>query len=198
MWLKFLCCIILGYSFGSLVAALLISRVVFKDDIRLHGSGNSGATNAARVYGLPFGILTFVLDFLKGVAACALGRAIGGAAGMACAGFFCVLGHCFPLFFRMRGGKGVSVGAAFALMMDWRILVAALTAFIIIAAITRIVSLSSIVATVTVGVMSALMPLPGALRFFGPAAAVLVLIMHHNNIKRLFNGTEKQMTFGGR
>ncbi len=190
--------LIAGYLIGSVVAAIIISRVFFREDVRLRGSGNSGATNAARVYGLPFGVLTFLIDFAKGVLACALGRALCGGAGLACAGFACVLGHCFPAFFRFRGGKGVSVGAAFALMMDWRIFVAAIAVFIIFVSITKIVSLGSISATVVVGVLALLIPEHPAVRALGLAAAVVVIAMHHANIGRLFRGEEKQMSFGKR
>ena len=198
MFFRYLFCVILGYAVGSVVAAILISRIFFKDDVRLYGSGNSGATNAARTYGLGFGVLTFVFDFLKGLLACWLGRLIAGDAGLALAGFAAVIGHCFPAYFGFKGGKGVSVGAAFALMLDWRIFFAALILFIVLAAVTRIVSVGSITATACVGVLSLVIPENSLCRVMGLAAAITVIIMHRSNIVRLFRGEEKQMSFGKR
>ena len=76
------------------------------------GSGNAGATNMARVYGMKAGIATFMLDAVKTAAAMLIGAAIGGEAGKALAGAACIVGHCWPVYFSFRGGKGVSVGAA--------------------------------------------------------------------------------------
>ena len=188
--------LITGYLLGSVVTAILISKLVFKEDVRDKGSGNSGATNAARVYGLPFGVLTFIGDFIKGIAACLIGRLIGGSPCMAAAGAACMLGHFFPLYFGFRGGKGVSVGAALALMIDWRIFVAAISVFLIVVFIVRIVSAASIAATVTVGVLSLALAPSVILKLTGALAAVAVIIKHIPNIKRLIAGTERRITFG--
>ncbi|MBO4847802.1 MAG: glycerol-3-phosphate 1-O-acyltransferase PlsY [Clostridia bacterium] len=189
---------LLGYLIGSVVTAIIISRLVFREDVRTQGSGNSGATNAARVYGLRFGVLTFLGDFLKGVAACVLGRLIAGDAGLAAAGICCMAGHCFPVWFDFRGGKGVSVGAALALMIDWRIFVCAIAVFAIVVFAVKIVSVASLSATVTVGVMSLILgPVP-ILKALGAAAALLVIFMHRTNIRRLILGTEKKIVFGRR
>ena len=155
MVLKIIACAALGYFIGSVVWAILISKAVFGEDVRTKGSGNSGATNAARVYGFGFGMLTFLGDLLKGVLACLVGRLILGDAGLAAAGAGCMLGHCFPLYFGFKGGKCVSVGAALALSIDFRIFLTAIAIFLIIALITKFVSLGSIAGSATVGVMSA-------------------------------------------
>lgn len=198
MFFKLFSCALIGYLLGSVVAAILVSSLFFKEDVRSHGSGNSGATNAARVYGVGYGLLTFLGDFAKGLLACWLGKLIGGDVGLAVAGFASVVGHCFPVFFRFRGGKGVSVGGAFALMVDWRIFVAAFILFLLLALITRIVSAGSLGGIITVGVLMLLLPEEPAVRILGFIAALLVVFMHRGNIARLFNGTEKRMTFGGR
>lgn len=198
MFFKILSCIVIGYLLGSVVSAVLVSRLFFKEDVRSQGSGNSGATNAARVYGLTYGILTFAGDFAKGLLACWLGRLIAGDTGLAFAGFACVVGHCFPVFFRFKGGKGVSTGAAFALMADWRIFLVGLILFILLAVITQIVSAGSIGGIIAVGILMLLLPQSAALKLLGLLAALLVLFMHRSNIARLFKGDEKRMTFGKR
>jgi glycerol-3-phosphate acyltransferase PlsY len=198
MAIKMILSLVTGYLLGSVVAAIIISKLAFGEDVREKGSGNSGATNAARVYGLRFGILTFAIDLLKGVAACFLGRLICGDLGMAFAGAGCILGHCFPLYFGFRGGKGVSVGAAIALMINPLIFAAAISAFLLVAFLTKIVSAGSLAGTVTVGALSLFLARSVPLTLIGVLAALLVIFMHRGNIKRLISGTEKRMTFGDR
>lgn len=207
MALRIIASLVTGYLLGSVVSAILISRLLFKEDVRLKGSGNSGATNAARVYGLPFGILTFVGDFLKGVLACLAGWLIGGSnvlAGLpdggsvclAAAGAACIIGHCFPVFFDFKGGKGVSVGAAIALMLDWRVFLIGIGVFLIFAIATRIVSVGSILGAIAVGVASVFFKDELILKLLGIFAAVMVVIRHYPNIIRIINGTEKTFTLG--
>ena len=199
--------IIIGYLFGSIVAAILISKFIFKEDVRTRGSGNSGATNAARVYGLPFGLFTFAGDFLKGILACLGGWLIGGSNAieslplggswcLAAAGAACMIGHCFPVFFRFKGGKGVSVGAALALMMDWRIFVIGIGVFLLMSILTKRVSIGSILGSAAVGICAVLMRDELPLKLLGVFAALMVIVRHYSNIERIINGTEKPFTLG--
>lgn len=184
------------------MSAILISNLVYREDVRKQGSGNSGATNAARVYGFLVGFLTYLGDFLKGVAACALGRLIGGweleegITCMAAAGFAAIVGHSFPIFWRFRGGKGVATGSAVALMLDWRIFLIAIAVFIILAAATKIVSVGSIAGCIAVAIGSAIFIKNVPAMILGILASILVILMHWQNIDRLLKGTEKRFTFG--
>ena len=196
MFIKVILSIVIGYILGSVVAAILISKLFFKEDVREKGSGNSGATNAARVYGLRFGIVTFAFDFAKGILACLIGLAIGGRGCEAAAGIACIIGHCFPILFGFKGGKGVSVGAAFALMADWRVFAIALAIFLIAAFLSKRVSLGSVLATLAVGVFCVIFPPETAFKVLGPIAAAIVIFMHRSNMKRLINGTEAAFTVG--
>ena len=207
MALRIVSSLVIGYLLGSVVAAILISRFIFKEDVRTRGSGNSGATNAARVYGLPFGLLTFAGDFIKGILACLAGWFIGGANAladlplggcwcMAAAGAACMIGHCFPVFFRFKGGKGVSVGAALALMIDWRIFLIGIGIFLLMAILTKRVSIGSILGAASVGVCACLMKDELPLKLLGVFAAVMVVVRHYSNISRIINGTEKPFTLG--
>lgn len=194
MFIRIVISVMIGYVLGSVVCAVLISKLFFKEDVREKGSGNSGATNAARVYGLRFGIVTFAFDFAKGILACAIGLAIGGRACMALSGLACVIGHCFPLFFGLRGGKGISVGAAFALMADWRVFAVALALFLIAAFLSKRVSVGSILGALAVGVCCVIFPPETIIKLVGPIAAAIVIFMHRGNIKRLLSGKEPEFT----
>ena len=108
--------VLIAYLLGSFCASIPLSKHVYGGDVRENGSGNAGATNMARVYGMKAGIATFVLDAVKTAAAMLIGAAIAGEAGKALAGAACIVGHCWPVYFSFRGGKGVSVGAAIGLM----------------------------------------------------------------------------------
>ncbi len=183
---------IVGYLFGSISSAVVLSYFVSRKDVRNYGSGNAGATNMARLFGMGVGVATFLLDGLKTVAAMLLGRVIGGYYGFLLAGYCCLLGHCFPVFFGFKGGKGVSVGAALGLMLHWKVFVIIVAAFFITFAVTRRVSAGSIMCTIAF--------VPGELiagfrdwptLLFGAAAALTVFIMHRGNLKRLIRGEEK-------
>ena len=105
---------VIAYLLGSVCASIPLSKRCMGEDIRQKGSGNAGATNAARVFGLKAGLVTLALDMAKTVAAMLIGKVLAGVTGEALSGAMCIIGHCFPLYFGFRGGKGVSV--AFLIM----------------------------------------------------------------------------------
>ena len=113
--------VVAGYLLGSLSISILLSKNLLGRDVRRHGSGNAGATNMARVFGMHAGLLTLAGDMLKAAAAMLLGFWLLGDTGMALGGVACLLGHCFPVLHGFKGGKGVSSGAMVALMIDWRV-----------------------------------------------------------------------------
>ena len=202
MFWKVLASIVSGYLLGSVMSAIIISKLFYREDVRRHGSGNSGATNAARVYGAVIGLLTYLGDFGKGVLACVLGRLIGGWTGdeagicLAVAGFAAVLGHSFPVFYRFKGGKGVATGSAFALMLDWRIFVIAIAVFLVVAVATKRVSAGSLAGCAAVALGSIVFGKLPAQRILGVLAALTVILMHWQNISRLLSGEEKPFAFG--
>ena len=188
--MKIILIALIAYLLGSFCASIPLSRRCCGGDVRLYGSGNAGATNMARVYGLKAGLATLLLDMLKTVAAMLLGEYFLGSAGKAVAGAFCIIGHCFPLYFGFRGGKGVSVGAALGLMTGLPVLGIIMAVFFATAAISRKVSLGSVTAAVS-------LPLASWLTFAGEEiimmnvfSAALVVFMHRGNISRLIKGTE--------
>ncbi len=190
--LKVLLAGIIGYLLGSISSAVAVSWAVSRKDVRNYGSGNAGATNMARLFGMGAGVLTFLLDGLKTVASMWVGRLVGGYYGFLLAAFTCLLGHCFPVYFGFKGGKGVSVGAAVGLMLHWKVFVIIVAVFFITFFITKRVSAGSVMCAVT------FMPAELIAGFrdwpsitLGVVAGLLVLFMHRGNLARLFRGEEK-------
>lgn len=154
------------------------------------GSGNAGATNAARVFGLKAGLVTLALDMAKTVAAMLIGKALASVTGEAVSGAMCIIGHCFPLYFGFRGGKGVSVGAGLGLMTGLYVFGVIIAVFALTAGLSRKVSLGSILAAASLPIASVVFGAEPAFVAMNVFSAVLVIVMHRENIRRLINGTE--------
>jgi len=201
--------ILLAYLAGSIPSAVWVGRMVRGIDIREHGSGNSGAANAARVLGTPWGILVGVIDILKGfapvfwlgpVAAIAVG---GGIAETRLAlGVAAIIGHLYPIFAAFRGGKGVLTAlGVFAALLPLEAAIAA-GVWVIVFALTRIVSVGSLIA-VTAFVVAVILRrfafghhIPNSLVIAALVIAALVFFTHRSNIRRLRTGSEAR--FGRR
>ena len=188
---------VIGYLLGSINLAIIVSKAFMRQDVREMGSHNAGATNVARVFGMKMGVVTLIGDFLKTLAAMYAGRALYGDVGEVVAVGACLVGHCWPLYFGFKGGKGVATGACVMLIIDWRVFVAVVVAFAVAFALTRIVSISSLASATTAPI--AVLVFDGIdmpfvlLAFF---AAVIVWFNHRENIKRLKNGTETKFKPG--
>ena len=187
---KYLVTVLVGYLLGSISVSILLSRDVMGGDVRREGSGNAGATNMARVYGLKAGILTLAGDVVKSVLSILLGWWLLGDAGIAAGGIACLLGHCFPVYYSFKGGKGVSVGAAIAFAVDWRVFLIVVGAFAIGALLSKKVSLGSLSAAVTISIAAALFGVSTPRMILAIATMAIVLFQHRENIKRLLKGTE--------
>lgn len=191
---------VISYLLGGLNGAIIISKFLFKEDVRGHGSGNAGLTNFMRAYGSSQALLVVLIDFLKCVVSCYIGGFLLGLKGYALegrtlAGFFTILGHMFPAFYKFKGGKGIMTGAAMALMLDWRIFVTVVAIFLVLTAISRIVSLGSIGAAIGLPVSSALiLHAQGAVLLLTILTGAMVVFMHRGNIQRLVHGEERKLT----
>jgi len=183
--------VLFAYLLGSLPFGYWLPLVFRGEDIRASGSGNVGATNVFRVYGRRLGTAVVLLDVGKGFAAALLGLWAGGALVGVLAGAAAMLGHARPVFLRFeKGGKMVATagGAAFAL--------APLAAFccvvlwLVVFLVTRYASLASIVTAIGLAVSVLLFDYSWPIVVFGVAGAVAVIALHHQNIRRLFAGTE--------
>ena len=196
--LRYILCAVLGYLLGSFSASILISKYIFRRDVRKSGSGNAGAANTARVFGIGAGLLTLLGDFLKCLIAMLLTRALAGELGMCVGGMTCMLGHCFPLYFHFRGGKAVATGAAVALLIDWRVLAIALAVYLLAAVLFRFASLASLCAAAAIPVSSLILSVSMPRLVLAIFTFVLVAVMHRGNIARLLAGTEPKFSFGTR
>ncbi len=196
-WWRIVLSLVGGYLLGSVSVAIVLTRRK-GGDVRDQGSGNAGATNVARVYGIWVGLATLVGDGVKtALAMLVLGRFLAGMPGMVAAAFGCLLGHCFPLYFGFRGGKAVSVGAAIGLCLDWRLFLILLGVFLILAFSTKRVSVGSMAAAVAFPIgMLILGGFPWYSLILGCFITVFVIFMHRENVKRLLKGKEPVFKLG--
>jgi glycerol-3-phosphate acyltransferase PlsY len=197
IWWRILLSLVGGYLLGSISVAIVLTRRK-GGDVRDKGSGNAGATNVARVYGIWVGLATLVGDGVKtAVAMLVLGRLLAGDQGMVAAAFGCLLGHCFPLYFGFRGGKAVSVGAAIGLCLDWRLFLILLGVFLILAFSTKRVSVGSMAAAVAFPIGQLILGgFPWYSLALGCFITVFVIFMHRENVKRLLHGKEPEFKLG--
>jgi glycerol-3-phosphate acyltransferase PlsY len=191
-----------AYLLGSIPFGLLLSKLFGAGDVRKAGSGNVGATNVARVAGPLAGILTLALDGAKGAAAVWLaGRfANENAAWMVVAGLAALIGHCYPVWLRFRGGKGVATAAGMFLVLCPLAGLGAIGVFILVVILWRYVSLGSIAAAAAMPLLIYLLwaphhAPPPIVTFGGFAAAMLVVYKHDANIQRLVEGREPRFSF---
>jgi glycerol-3-phosphate acyltransferase PlsY len=187
---------LLAYLLGSIPFGYLIVRWQKGIDVRNTGSGGTGATNVMRNLGIVGFVGTFLLDVGKGILAVLLASRLtsGDPRWIALSSVAAILGHCFPIWLRFRGGKGVATGVGVFLALAPVQVALALVIFAIIVAIWRYISLGSIVATAAFPLLFHFMkhaPLPIV---FGAAGGALIIItMHHANIRRLLSGTENKV-----
>ena len=197
-----------GYMLGNVQTALIISRLKFRDDVRLYGSGNAGTTNMIRVYGKNYGILTFVGDAGKCVAGYFAGRllaqylqlsAVDPALSVLFGGYIAstavVVGHCYPVLFQLKGGKGAASAFAMTWCLCWQAALVSTVIAIVIFLIWKRVSLVSVLTAISYLICTYIawalgFTDPYILFFVAPVVA-LILFRHKDNIKRLLRGEEK-------
>lgn len=186
-----------SYLLGSIPFGFILVRVFRGEDVRLSGSGNIGATNVARS-SPALGVLTLVLDALKGLAAVALTRAFfpGRNALAGLAALFAIVGHMFPIWLKFRGGKGVATAlGSFALLAPTSLLVT-VGIFVAVVLAFRRVSLGSIISVALFPLLAWLLrdyaDTPQVLCFMA-IASLLIIARHHQNIRRLLAGTEPRL-----
>jgi len=192
---RVLIAVIAPYLLGSISVAVLITKLLFRKDVRKYGSHNAGATNVARNFGIPTGIATLLGDFGKTVLSMYIGFWLLGDNGKLIAAAACFLGHCFPIYFRFKGGKGVAVAGCIALMLDWRMFLILLCTFLIAVLITKYVSFASLCCAVMYPISMLILGHPLLWNIVtGVCIALLVIFMHRGNIKRLITHTESKFT----
>jgi len=212
--------IVLGYLIGSIPSAVWLGKLLKGMDLREHGSGNSGMTNAYRVLGWKIALSVGAMDFLKGFIASyffsRLAMTLDGEAVVffstwqedyflrVIAGLAAVFGHMFPLYAGFRGGKGVMTACGMlygvAIVSTISVSIAFIT-FILLVWTTRYVSLASVTASILYPTVLLVMKyqldmyVDGSLLVLASAVAIGIIVKHHANIKRLFTGKENQINF---
>lgn len=219
-FLKLALVFLVGYLLGSIDFGILVSKYLYKDDVRNHGSGNAGATNMLRTYGKKRAFLTVLGDALKGTFSVLFAKYLFSyTTYIAQSGVFtvavmreiaiyvavlaAVIGHMYPIFFKFKGGKGVATGFGSMLRASPIVCVVAFCVFVLTVLKTRVVSLSSIIAcasffltTIIIQMLNHTLGMPHAMIQL-TASFVLPMIVvyaHRANIKRLLNGTEYKFT----
>jgi glycerol-3-phosphate acyltransferase PlsY len=193
---------LVAYLLGSIPFGLILAKLFGGTDLRKKGSGNIGATNVARVVGPLAGILTLIFDVAKGAAAVLLAERLSNdsATWMTSAAVAALVGHCYPVWLKFKGGKGVATAAGVFLVLCPAASLGAVILFSLVVIVWRYVSLGSICA-------AAAMPLliyflwaphhapPLAITFAALAAALLIIFKHRGNLQRLLEGVEPKFSF---
>jgi acyl phosphate:glycerol-3-phosphate acyltransferase len=186
--------ILVGYLFGSIPFALLVSRGLAGVDVRRAGSGNVGSANVLRTSGVATALLVMVLDMAKGAGSVLLADRWSAAASTpAVAGLAAIVGHVYPIWLRFRGGKGVATACGvFAVLTPWAVL-PAFALFVATVWATRFVSLGSLVAALALGPIAYALAAPPASWLAAAGAAILIVFRHRSNVARLRAGTERRI-----
>lgn len=186
---------VISYLLGSLSFSYFIAKKLAGIDIRMHGSGNAGATNTLRVLGKGPAILVLVLDALKGLAALGITNWLtnGDPIAYAFAGIFAIVGHNWPIFFGFRGGKGIAttVGVSIGLSPLGFLIDGVITVLVI--ALTRYVSLGSLVFATLLPILLFLLAKEPAYGWISLFITLLAFIRHYSNIVNLLHGRERKL-----
>ena len=210
---KFIAIAVISYLLGSLNFSIIVSRALAKRDIREAGSGNAGATNMLRTYGKKFAVFTMIGDIIKVAVAILIAFLLLGAPlelvfkfadtkeavvtiiqYKEVAGFFCVLGHIFPLYFKFKGGKGVAACTGMVILVDWRIALILFVIFVLVVLISKMISLGSITIAVFYPLLIAVFYQNLILFLIAVMFAAIVIVAHRKNIRRIVKGTENKIS----
>lgn len=215
-YIGFVLLLIVGsYLLGSINSSIIISKIIYRDDIRKHGSGNAGMTNMLRTYGKGAAGLTLLGDMLKTALAILLSAILFGfnyAGGVSMgdgfcyvAGLFAVIGHIFPIYYGFKGGKGVLATATMALILTPLPFAILFLLFVLIVWGSKYVSLGSVTVAIlypivlhgffTVMFSQAQHTMPGLAAFSTIALAITIVWCHRGNLQRISNRTERKISF---
>jgi len=184
---------VIGYLLGSIPFGLVLTRIAGHGDIRRIGSGNIGATNVLRTGNKWLAALTLLFDLGKGLAAVLLGAAWGAGPALAAAGAV-VAGYMFTVWLGFRGGKGLATALGAVIVLAWPVAALGFAVWLVVLSLTRYSSLAGLLAT-AVAVIYAGFTVDPARAGLIAALAILVILRHHENIRRLLAGTESRISF---
>ena len=184
--------VVIGYFVGSVPFGMVLARLMGLGNLREIGSGNIGATNVLRTGSKAAAALTLLLDGGKGAAAVLLARGLAGEDAAQLAGLAAFIGHCYPVWLRFQGGKGVATFLGLLLALAWPVGIAACLTWLVTAALARISSLAALVAAGLAPLWAALLG-QGAAVLLAISLVALILWRHRGNIARLAAGTEPKI-----
>lgn len=185
--------ILLCYLIGSIPFSYIVGYYTGGMDIRSKGSGNVGATNVLRNLGLRIALVAFGLDLLKGFAAAWIGFSFGGPVVIFLCSAAAIIGHCYPVFLKFKGGKAVATTAGIVLYTNPLIFIILVLVFAVVVFISRYVSLGSLVVACSLPFLGILFDSDITIVFIYFFAASIVLYKHKENIERLRKGTESKI-----
>lgn len=196
---KVLLVILIAYLIGSIQTSYLIGKIVKKTDIRKHGSGNAGSTNALRVFGKKIAFTTLAIDILKGVIATVIGNEILGIEGKALGAIFVVIGHNFPFYLKFKGGKGVATTIGSGLMIAPISGIISIVLGVSIIAKTKYVSLGALIGVVIWPILTIVLNINNKNLLIISLTSIFLTLMiifkHRSNIKRLLDKNENKISF---
>lgn len=184
---------VIAYLLGSIPSALIVGKVGYKIDIRMHGSGNLGATNTFRVLGVKAGIIVTLSDILKGTVATLIPLLFDADVYRLIIGIFAVIGHTYPLFAKFKGGKAVATSAGIILGVSPVLFIGIILTFLLSLYITKYVSLSSMVTGIVAIILSFILKQDIGLIIVISILTIFVFYRHKENIKRIRNKTEPKI-----
>ena len=197
--LEALLILLICYLIGAIPSAYILGKLVKNYDIRKHGSGNVGFTNALRVLGVVPGIITLLMDIGKGYVSVMFAEytynnlyPFSLELFLAVAGIVTVCGHIWPVYIGFKGGKGIAVGCGIFLKIALIPTLISTGVWIICVLLTNIVSISSITAVIALPILVILFKQPFVYAVISSMLAVVIVFMHRSNIKRLLKGEERK------
>ena len=183
---------VLGYLFGAVPFGVLVARAMGLGNLREIGSGNIGATNVLRTGSKTAALATLILDGAKGAVAALIARAVTGEDAAQIAGLMALIGHCYPIWLKFKGGKGVATFHGLLLALSLPVGAACCATWLVVAALKRISSLAALVAAGTSTFWMTLLGYPEGF-VLGVVVTLLVFWRHRANITRLRAGTEPKI-----
>jgi acyl phosphate:glycerol-3-phosphate acyltransferase len=183
---------VIGYLLGAIPFGLVLTRLGGYGDVRRIGSGSIGATNVLRTGNKALAALTLLLDLAKGAVAALIGAQWGTEATLAASGAV-LIGHMFPVWLGFRGGKGVATALGVVIAIAWPVAILGLAVWLGVAILTRYSSLAALVATTAAAIYAGFTVETGRAALIA-AMAFLIILRHHENIRRLIAGTESRIS----
>jgi len=188
--------ILIGYAFGCIQAAYIISKIVGKMDIREHGSGNAGASNITTIMGVKYGFIVGIVDVLKGLIAVLIIKWIyPDSPDLAyLSGIMAIVGHIFPFYMKFKGGKGVAALVGMMFGLDWKLGLLFLLLVAIPALLTDFIVIGSFTAFTALPIVTYILGYPIIFTFIGVCLTVLSFYLHRFNIQRIKNKEETKIS----